>query len=402
MIQVARGRDAWVSAAYLAGAAAVAFLPRFGLQWSGEPTVDVRLTLVAVLLLIGCHLFRISAPLTMACAGLLVLIAEAWVTGVTSIGTLAIGCDLIYTVVVRHRSARMSRLASAVAIVCLLLGFAGMLFASAIPGVVAGFSVLVLALGVTLWWGTSVRAPMGQAERERQRAEQIAAAARQRQAEIVRAERMQISRELHDAISGHLSAIALHSAAALGPSDEDAVQARLEQIRASSLAALTDMRTMIEVLRADDGGPGAQSAQGWPRYRSLIAAAEDAGARIQVSDDSDLSDDALGPIGSAAAFHALKEGLVNAAKHAGGQPVAVRISVVDRALRIEIGNPLGDSPSADVAVGYGLVGLAERLRVCGGSLDAGVDERDGHWRLAARIPLSRGTEAIDAQRADSR
>ena len=74
----------------------------------------------------------------------------------------------------------------------------------------------------------------------------------------VNAERARMARELHDVIANHLSAVALHSSAALKMPDMAADQVRqaLTVIRESSVEGLAEMRRMIGFLRAQEGGPG--------------------------------------------------------------------------------------------------------------------------------------------------
>jgi signal transduction histidine kinase len=85
-----------------------------------------------------------------------------------------------------------------------------------------------------------------------------------------------------------------------------------------------------------------------------------------------------------------QEALVNAAKHAAGQPVAVRLDYGEADVRLSVRNDLapGDDPGetgvGTVNGGYGLTGMRERLRLLDGTLEAG--RRGGEWVVAAELP----------------
>jgi signal transduction histidine kinase len=89
-----------------------------------------------------------------------------------------------------------------------------------------------------------------------------------------------------------------------------------------------------------------------------------------------------------------QESLVNAAKHAAGQPVAVCLDYAEPDVRLTISNDLppgsaaADRPGVQtVNGGYGLTGMEERLRLLDGTLQAG--RRDDQWIVTAELPRSR-------------
>jgi signal transduction histidine kinase len=87
-----------------------------------------------------------------------------------------------------------------------------------------------------------------------------------------------------------------------------------------------------------------------------------------------------------ALVRAVQEALVNAAKHAGQQPVDVTLRYADHDVQVTISNPLGASSEFSTAdTGYGLTGMRERLLLLRGTLTEGAD--DGRWTLQARVPV---------------
>jgi signal transduction histidine kinase len=89
-----------------------------------------------------------------------------------------------------------------------------------------------------------------------------------------------------------------------------------------------------------------------------------------------------------AAYRVIQESLANAAKHAPGAVVNVRVDVDDKAVGIEVVDAGGSASSGGVG-GVGLIGMRERVEVLGGRLTAGPES--GGWRVSAVMP--RGPEA---------
>ncbi|MFD1861088.1 sensor histidine kinase [Aeromicrobium camelliae] len=394
---IVRGRDAWVSVGYLLVAVAFACVPGTGIQWrAGDPARTLWVGVATAVVLAALHLCRRAAPGTATLAGAVVLAIEAVLTGTTSVGGILIQSDLLYAHVTARSTPRSQRWLPGLAAGCLALAVAGLLLADALPTAVLKVTMLLLALGVTLWWGVTVRIPLARAAHQRERADLIARAARAREREAVTAERLQISRELHDAICGHLSAIAMQSAAATARPPEahtaGDLQERLVGIRKLSLAALEDMRIMIDVLRADDA-LAAALPRDWAQVDTVIAQAVAGGTPVTVT-GRDLRDLAFAPDAGTGAYHVIREGLVNAGKHAPGKPVTIAVTESDEEVQLELANEYDRAGGTGTGTGYGLIGLAERVRWCGGTLTSGPEE--GRWLLRARFPRVRQEERVGA------
>jgi signal transduction histidine kinase len=89
----------------------------------------------------------------------------------------------------------------------------------------------------------------------------------------------------------------------------------------------------------------------------------------------------------AAAYRIVQEALTNAVRHAGPE-VAVRVEVHERDgdLRLSVADD-GSCPESAGAPGFGLVGMRERARSVGGTLDAGP-RREGGFEVTAVLPLT--------------
>src|SRR3546814_10460468 len=106
-------------------------------------------------------------------------------------------------------------------------------------------------------------------------------------------------------------------------------------IRSSSLAGLSEMRSMIELLHAgDDETPDPRSSP--PRLTELpvvLDAVRAAGAAVHVAIDIDTAD--LPSVVDHTAYRITQEALTNALKHAPGAPISMSISLQHNALQIE-------------------------------------------------------------------
>jgi len=215
------------------------------------------------------------------------------------------------------------------------------------------------------------------AERER-------SAAEQRRADLLD-ERARIAREIHDVLAHSLGALGIQIQAARAVLDDSADVAKAAEllITAQQLAAegLVETRRAVHALRTDPPSLGEELARVSASYAQ----------RYQVAVDFDVSGEplALSPDSSLALLRVTQEALVNAAKHAPGQEVAVRLDYGGGRIRLVVPN---DVPSRSchpamlrtVDGGYGLTGMRERLALLDGTLEAGA--RDGGWIVTAELP----------------
>ena len=262
----------------------------------------------------------------------------------------------------------------------------------AMPGGPPDFVVRFLWIPVTvvlaLWWGRAVRLPQQEAVAERERADAVRrAAASERQRALV-SERMAIGRDLHDALAGHVVGIAMQAEAARAArAERSATVAGLEAIRSSSVAALGEMRSMIDVLRGEADPLSAPPTLA--DLEALIDGHRDAGVEVH----AEVATDALSEVPltvSVAAYRIMQEALANAAKHAPGRPVTLRLKRDDRGILISVRNPMvvGAELPPPVSAGQGLIGVAERSRILGGHAETRVEEQTGgtDWLLEAQLP----------------
>jgi signal transduction histidine kinase len=162
--------------------------------------------------------------------------------------------------------------------------------------------------------------------------------------------------------------------------DPARAEAPLGTIRSSAREALTDMRRLLGVLREQNSSAELEPLPGLAQIESLVARFPTARLHVEGSLVG------LPPSLDLGAYRIVQEALTNAAKHAAGATVDVRLRRTEAALEIDVSDdgpgPSG-SPSPDA---HGLVGMRERARLHGGSLDARAGENGG-FRVHATLPL---------------
>lgn len=238
----------------------------------------------------------------------------------------------------------------------------GALVSGVTTGVILGYPLLVV---VVLLAGRNRRSYRIQAEQ----AHEVAALA----------ERTRIAREIHDVLAHSLGAlgIQLQAARAVLTDDGDVERALGLLANAQRMATdgLAETRQAIHALRDDPP----------PLTAELTSLAEAHRTRHHSEVELHLTPVRLGPDSSVALARVAREALVNAAKHAAGEPVDMTLQYADGHVELIITNPLGTTGDLKtVDSGYGLTGMQERLHLRDGTLAAGPSD-DGRWVVKARV-----------------
>ncbi|TYP90810.1 sensor histidine kinase [Blastococcus xanthinilyticus] len=198
------------------------------------------------------------------------------------------------------------------------------------------------------------------------------------------AERARIAREMHDVVAHHMSMIAVRAETAPYrlPDVPPPVRTEFAEVATAARRSLAEMQGLLGVLRSEDGADRAPQP-GLGDLEELLRSARAAGAPLEWELDLPEAPAALG----LSAYRIVQQGLANAAQHAPGAPVEVRVTGEDGVLRIEVVNGPGTAPSAASGGGNGLPGMRERAALHGGTVDAGPLP-DGSFRLAAELPVA--------------
>ncbi|WP_231626433.1 sensor histidine kinase [Streptomyces apocyni] len=258
---------------------------------------------------------------------------------------------------------------------------------------ISGWMVAVLAFGADVRiYRRYVRAVVERAERaERTREEEAA----RRVAE----ERLRIARDLHDLLAHSITLIGVQTSVAshvltVDPDrlDRAAISRALDDISETCRTARGELRTTLEVLRADgtDSGNGKGPLPALDGLADLAATARTAGAKVDLSMEVDEAPPAVG----AAAYRIVQEALTNAVRHAGPE-VAIDVGVRARggALTVTVtddgsGGNGNSHPNSHPSGGFGLVGMRERARSVAGTLHAGPRPGAAGFAVTAVLPLT--------------
>jgi len=231
---------------------------------------------------------------------------------------------------------------------------------------------------------------LGAAEIVRIRQERAAETARIREEEQLRRaseERLRIARELHDAIGHHLSLINVQSGVALHLGEELPEQARssFSAIKQASKEALSELRSVLSVLRQEDEPAPRSPTSTIARLDDLVSQAAAAGLAVRAEIDGPPRP--LPFSVDAAAYRIVQEALTNVARHAGPATAIVRVCYAERDLAVQVDDDgSGPPPGTPAGNGRGIIGMRERAAALGGELQAGA-RPGGGFRVRARLPL---------------
>jgi len=201
-------------------------------------------------------------------------------------------------------------------------------------------------------------------------------------------EREQLARELHDTVAHHVSAIAIRAQAGrvVAASDPTAALDALLVIEEEASQTLAEMRAMVGALRHGEEAD-LSPQRGVADIERLAVVAGD-GPQVDVELSGDLG--ALQPSVNAALYRLAQESITNALRH-GRHATRVRVSVYgeDECVRLTVGDDGDPAPfDARSTTGFGLIGMAERAKLLGGTLEAGPSQHRG-WTVRAVLPRGR-------------
>lgn len=215
---------------------------------------------------------------------------------------------------------------------------------------------------------------------------------RETQEEVRRAERMELAREMHDFVAHHVTGmVVLAQAAQVTDTDPRKAFADIEE---AGLAALSSMRRMVKMLRAEDAGAGVNPLGDLSQIEDLVERFSREGTDATCFISPDLAGK-VEPEIAATAHRIVRESLTNIRKHAndarqvrvvvaaaGSQGLEVSVRDNGRAARKRL---------VETGGGMGLLGLGERVEAVGGQLRA-EPRPEGGWEVVAWLPHA-GLEA---------
>lgn len=338
------------------------------------PTSSVPLTAALSAAAAGTIAWRRSAPVTaaVACAAIFAVGSLCGTPVAEGLWFLVVGA-LLWTLAARARLLGAGGLAVLILVSVTLV--TRWLHAPENVG------VCVVVEAVALGGGLTVRL----LARRRSRAE---ASASLREAELqsavdlaVAAERGAIAREVHDVVSHAVGLVAVQAAAAEVTWHTDPTAAR----RALGLVRATAEETLGEIDRLLPGDPTATKTAA--DLEALTGRIRAAGTPVTLEVRGDP-----GPENLRVAYRVVQEALTNVIRHAPGAVAWVRVVSTPDGTEIEVRDD-GPGSAGTISRGYGLVGLAERVELAGGSLVTRPGPDGRGFVVAATLPAVRSAMA---------
>jgi len=197
-------------------------------------------------------------------------------------------------------------------------------------------------------------------------------------------EQVRIDQELHDSI-GHMITMNIIQAGAgahVFDTDPEFARQALKNIEERGRVAMGELDRIIAAIRGDQPEPRTPLA-GIGDLDRLVEESRAAGMTIEAHIDAPQVPAAVGR----AAFTIVREALTNAARHAPGAPVTVRVETDGDALALEVINDVPAELRGSSAKGNrrGLGGMRDRAALLGGRSRIGPQR--GTFAVRALLPL---------------
>ncbi|MEU2240810.1 histidine kinase [Streptomyces sp. NPDC018338] len=369
----------------------------FGLYVTGDHVFGQRwATLIPLTVMAGTEAVRRTAPRAALIVGTLAIVGDQFTNG--NLATVLMFTDVVYAAVVYGTPAQARRVPYTTGLITVATTVGFLVWwqnaVALLVGVLTGMISFLPAVT-----GAIVRNHREAADAARLRAEQTALLAEMDRTQAVVAERSRMARELHDMVANHLSAIAIHSTAALSLDEPATTQQALTVIRENSVAGLAEMRRLIGLLRDSSGDAepaAAPTLAGLDALVSQSAVNAEPSGLVLVLDDTRENPAGLPAPVELAAYRIVQESLTNALKHAAPGEVRVTLGQEPGALWVRVTSPYGERPGPTApGSGAGLVGMRERVALLDGVFEAGpVTDGEGRkrWRVRAELPVGANDE----------
>nr|WP_253195370.1 histidine kinase [Streptomyces sp. JHA26] len=207
-------------------------------------------------------------------------------------------------------------------------------------------------------------------------------------------ERTTIARELHDVVAHHMSVVAIQAEAAPyrveNPPEE--LERAFATIRENAVAALTELRRVLGVVRAEDHEAPDAPQPTLADLDALLANVRDAGLTVDKAVTGAVRE--LPPGVELSAYRIVQEALSNTLRHAPGASARVEVSYVLGGLGLRVVNGPMPEPSLvkpSPGAGHGITGMRERVSMLDGEMTAGPAD-DGGYEVAVFLPVTVQTE----------
>ncbi|MCD9143947.1 sensor histidine kinase [Streptomyces albireticuli] len=235
-----------------------------------------------------------------------------------------------------------------------------------------------------------VLAVRGLRESKQQVVAQVAVTEVERSRRTVLEERTTIARELHDVVAHHMSVVAIQAEAAPYRVQDTPPElaAAFQTIRENAVAALTELRRVLGVVRSENPDAFADPEAPQPTLAALDTLLDNvrsAGLSVE-----HVTTGAVRPLPQGvelSAYRIVQEALSNVLRHAPGAEARVELGYVLGGLGLRIVNgPANRLAKPSPGAGHGVLGMRERVTMLGGEMTA-EPTAEGGYEVTAFIPV---------------
>ncbi len=201
-------------------------------------------------------------------------------------------------------------------------------------------------------------------------------------------ERLRIAQELHDVVAHHMSLINVQASVALHLAERhpEQVEDSLRVIKEASKEALTELRSLIGVLREGDGPAPRTPAASLASLDDLVERSRYAGLDVRV--DVTGVRRGLPAAVDLAAYRIVQEAITNVVRHARAARADIVVGYGAEMVTVRVDDDGGAAVAmSEAAEGNGIRGMRERASALGGTLDVGRSPLGG-VRVSATIPTA--------------
>jgi signal transduction histidine kinase len=238
--------------------------------------------------------------------------------------------------------------------------------------------LVVLPYAIGLWVSARRQVVAGLQERAARLETEHAARADQARAE----ERARIAREMHDVVAHRVALMVLHAGALEVNAPDERLANGAALIRTTGREALTELRQVLGVLRAneyEDLTPQPDLSD-LPR---LLEQTRAAGLPVNFTEEG--TERPLPLVVQRTAYRVIQEGLTNAAKHTGGANTSITLRYLEHNIEVTVENGPPGTGERMPGSGLGLIGLRERVALLYGRFEA-RPRLDGGYCVSAVLP----------------
>ncbi len=203
-------------------------------------------------------------------------------------------------------------------------------------------------------------------------------------------ERTTIARELHDVVAHHMSVVAIQAEAA--PYRVENPPPELERafatIRENAVAALTELRRVLGVVRAEDYEVPDAPQPTLADLDALLANVRDTGLDVEKVVTGAVRELPQGV--ELSAYRIVQEALSNSLRHAPGASARVEIGYVLGGLGLRVVNgpvPAPNLVKPSPGAGHGVTGMRERVTMLNGEMTTGPTD-DGGYEVTVFLPVA--------------